>query len=142
MKTFLAIVAVLFGLLGVAWLLLPRFMLNVLGAPETDPITVYMARRYGALFLGYAVIAWLGRVSSAPPARAPILAGGAVVVGVLAILSLVGAASEIVGPAIWGVVVAEVLLAAGFIYFYSMARPSAGRPEEPSGDVSVGIERS
>ena len=117
MKTFFIIAAVLTAVLGVAWTLLPRPMLLSWGVAP-DEVAVYMARRYGGLFFGYSVILWLGRASGPSTARTAILAGGGIVTTVMAVVSLVGVLTGVVGPAVWGVVAIEVLLAAGFVYFY------------------------
>ena len=122
MKTLFSVAAVLTGLLGVLWLFLPQAMLAGWGVPHPDPIAIYMARRYGALFFGYAAILWLGRASVSSPALTAILAGSAVVTVVIGIVSLVGVITGVVGPAAWAAVVVEVLLGAGFIYYYARAR--------------------
>jgi hypothetical protein len=122
MRTVFSVAAVVTGLLGVLWLFFPQFMLTGWGASQTDAITVYMSRRYGGLFFGYAVIMWLGRASASSAARAAILAGGAVVTIVLTLVSVIGVLSGVVGPAAWGAAVVEALLAAGFVYYYLTAR--------------------
>ena len=40
----------------------------------------------------------------------------------MTVLSLFGVMTGVVGPAAWGAVVIEAVLAAGFIYFYASAR--------------------
>ena len=81
-----------------------------------------MARRYGGLFFGYAVILWLARGAHASPARMAILAGGAVVSGLMTIVSLVGVLSGVVGPVLWSAVALEALLTVGFSYYYVSGR--------------------
>jgi len=121
LRVFLGVAAGLTMLLGVAWLLFPQAMLSSWGA-QPDPVTVYMARRYGGLFFGYSAILWLARPAGPSPARTAILAGVAIVTTVMAIVSLVGVMTGVVGPAVWSAVVIEVLLAAGFVYYYVTAR--------------------
>jgi hypothetical protein len=121
MRTLFSAAAGLTLLLGVAWLFVPRFML-VSWSVQPDPVTVYMSRRYGGLFFGYAAILWLARASGPSSARTAVLAGSAIVTTVLAIVSLVGALTGVVGPAVWGAVVIEAILAAGFAYYYLTAR--------------------
>lgn len=108
--------------LGIAWLFLPQAMLSAWGVQAADEITVYMARRYGGLFFGYAVILWMARASPSSTARTAILAGGAIVTTVMAIVSLAGALTGVVGPFMWSTVAIEVLLAAAFIYYSVTAR--------------------
>ena len=121
MKIFLGVATGLTMFLGVVWLFLPQSMLASWGV-RADPITVYMARRYGGLFFGYAAILWLARATGPSPARTAILAGGAIVTSVMAIVSLVGVVTGVVGPAVWSAVVIEVLLTAGFVYYCARAR--------------------
>ena len=121
MKTLFSVAAGVTLLLGVGWLAFPQAMLSWWSV-ESDAVGVYVARRYGGLLFGYATILWLGRSSTSSPARTAILAGGAVVTGVMTILSLFGVMTGVVGPAAWGAVVIEAVLAAGFIYYYASAR--------------------
>lgn len=121
MKTLFVVAAALTLLLGVAWTVLPGPMLSSWGV-QADDVAAYMGRRYGGLFFGYAVILWLARASERSAARTAILAGGAIVTTVMAVLSLVGVLTGVVGPALWSAVVIEILLAAGFTYFCITAR--------------------
>ncbi len=120
MKTLFLVAALLTLLLGVAWTLFPGAMFASWGV-EANGLAVYMGRRYGGLFFGYAVILWLSRTSEFSVARTAILAGSAIVTVVMALVILVGVATGVVGPAVWGVVGIEVLLAGGFVYFYLTA---------------------
>ena len=121
MKTLFVVTAALTLLLGIALILFPGPMLSSWGV-HPDEVALYMARRNGGLFFGYAVILWLGRTSESSVARTAILAGSAVVTTVMAVVSLVGVLTGVVGPAVWGVAAIEILLAAGFSYFYITAR--------------------
>ncbi len=69
MKTLFSVAAVLTGALGVLWLAVPQVMLGAWGTPQADAITLYMARRYGGQFFGYAAILWLARTCASSPAR-------------------------------------------------------------------------
>ncbi len=105
MKIVLGVATGLTLLLGFVWLLLPQSMVSSWGV-QAEPVTVNMARRYGGLFFGYAAI----------------LAGSAIVTSVMAIVSLVGVLTRVVGPVMWSAVVIEVLLAAGFVYYCAKTR--------------------
>ena len=122
LKAFFGAAGIVTGALGVVWVLFPQTMLDGLAHPEADAITVYMARRYGALFVGYAVILWLGKASPPSPARTAVLVGGVAVTAVIGVVSLLGAVSEVVGPAVWVAVLIEALLFCGFVYFCVVAR--------------------
>lgn len=103
--------------LGLVWLFAPLSTLMAWGA-RPDEAAVYMARRYGGLFLGYAVILWLGRHAEASPARDAILIGGAVVSTLMMVVSLFGIFTGAVGRIVWTAVVVEGALAAAFGYYY------------------------
>ncbi len=113
MKMLFSMAAALTLILGLTWLLVPEQMYSLLGV-QPDAVAIYMARRYGGLFFGYAVILWLAREAGASPARTAIVAGGAVVSGAMTIISLVGVLSGVVGGALWGAVVIEALLTRRF----------------------------
>ena len=110
--------AVLTLMLGVAWTAAPQAMLASWGV-QGDPVTLYVSRRYGALFFGYALILWMARKSEPSSARTAILAGGTVATAIMAVLSLVGALTGVVGPFVWSAVAIEVLLAASFGYLFA-----------------------
>jgi hypothetical protein len=116
MRLFFSAAAALCVLLGILWTVLPGSMFSGWGVAG-DEVATYMARRYAALFFGYATILWLARSAEPGPAMTAILAGGAVVTSLIAIVSLVGALTGVVGPVIWSAVVIEVTLAAGFVYY-------------------------
>jgi hypothetical protein len=121
MKVLFSIAAGLTLILGLAWLFAPQAMLASWGV-VAEPVAVYMARRYGGLFFGYAAILWLARGVPASAARTAILVGGAVVTGVMTIVSTVGVVTGVVGSVVWSVVVVEALLAAGFTYYLAAER--------------------
>ncbi len=116
MKVFFSIAAGLTLILGLAWLFAPQAMLASWGV-GTEPVAVYMARRYGGLFFGYSAMLWLTREAPASAARTAILVGGAVATGVMTIVSAVGVLMGIVGSVVWSVVFVEALLAVGFTYY-------------------------
>jgi len=125
MKPFLSVVAVLMILLGTAWLAVPEAMLASWGV-QSDPVGVYMSRRYAGLFFGYAAILWLARAAGASAARAAILGGGALVAGLMTLISLFGILTgTISGPAAWGAVVIETVLTGGFLYYFVTERRPA-----------------
>lgn len=114
-KTLFSIAAVLTLLLGVSWMLFPATMLSAWNVPAGG-ITVYMSRRYAGMFLGYSAILWLSRSAPSSPTVTAITIGGFVASGVMAVLSFIGVVTGTIGPAAWGAVVIEGLLACGFGY--------------------------
>lgn len=121
MKTLFTISAGLTLLLGIAWLFAPGAMLASWGV-QGDGVTIYMSRRYGGLFIGYATLLWMARGAASSPARTAILTGGAAVTAVMTVVSLVGILAGIVGPMVWIATVVEVLLAGSFTYYLVTGR--------------------
>ncbi len=121
MKTFFSVVSALLVLLGAAWLVFPGTMLGRWGV-QSDAIGAFVARRYGAMLLGYAVMMWLARTAGPSPARVAILGGGAFVTALVTLLSLGGVLTRAVGPGAWTTVVIEAVLAAGFLYYFLAER--------------------
>ncbi|MHB8077882.1 MAG: hypothetical protein ACYDIE_01330 [Candidatus Krumholzibacteriia bacterium] len=121
MKVFLSVAAVLVAVLGSAWLLFPVAMLSRWSV-QTDPVGLFVGRRYGAMLLGYAVILGLSRSSGPSPARTAILAGGAFVAGLLTIIGVGGVLNGTLGPGAWITVAVEALLTAGFVWFLVAGR--------------------
>ncbi len=121
MKTLFSLTAGLTLLLGVGWLFFPEFMLGT-WAVKSDAVGIYVARRYGGLLFGYTALLWLSRSAPASPARTAIIAGGAVVTSLMAVLSLFGVLTGVVGVGAWSAVVIETVLAGAFIYYWSTAK--------------------
>ena len=121
MKSFLSAAALLIALLGIAWLFFPEAMLGRWGV-QTDPVGLFMGRRYGTMLLGYAAILGLGRSASPSTARTAILAGGAFVTGLVALVGVGGILTATVGPGAWITVAVEALLSGGFLYFLLVSR--------------------
>ncbi|MBI5281451.1 MAG: hypothetical protein HY858_07195 [Candidatus Solibacter usitatus] len=120
-KAMFTITAVLTLILGVSWLAAPAAMLAAWNMPA-DAAAVYMSKRYAGLFFGYGVMMWLGRRAEASVARSAMTAGGLAVSGVMAVVSLMGVLSGTTGPAAWGAVGVEVVLAGGFGYMLFTGR--------------------
>jgi hypothetical protein len=124
MKVFLSIVSVLMVLLGSGWLFFPEIMLGSWSV-QTDATGVYVGRRYGGLLFGYAAILWLCRGAGPSAARGAILGGGALVTGLVTLLSLWGVVTDTIGPGAWGAVVVEAVLTGGFLYYFLAERTEA-----------------
>ncbi len=121
MKVFLSVAAVLIAVLGCAWLFFPEAMLGRWGV-QTDPVGLFMGRRYGTMLVGYAVILGLSRAAGPSAARTAVLVGGAIVTGCITLVSVGGILSGTIGAGAWITVVVEALLAGGFLYFSVVGR--------------------
>ena len=126
MKIYLSIVSGLMLLLGSLWLFIPEVLLRDWNV-QTNEAGVYVARRYGGLVYGYAVILWLCRSGEPSIGRAAILGGSAFVTGLMAMISLWGVVSDTIGSKGWVAVVLEAGLAAGFIHYFNSERSQIKR---------------
>ncbi len=100
-------------LLGIGWLFAGHLLLRRWGI-ETNPAGLLVCRRLGAVYVGIAVMLFLGR--SAPPSdlRLAVCIGMLISLVLLAGLGLVEFKARRAGPAILASVVLEVILAGGF----------------------------
>jgi hypothetical protein len=71
-KNLLVVKAVVCLVFGVQLLLVPAFLLGLLGAPVNDG-SLLMAREYGAALIGILVLTWTARGMEDSEARHPIL---------------------------------------------------------------------
>lgn len=124
MRLFLSVVSILMVGLGAGWLFAPETMLGWWSA-QSDAAGVYMSRRYGGLLFGYAAILWRCRSAGPSAGRTAILGGGAFVTTLVALLSLWGVVTGIVGPGAWAAVVVEAALAGGFLRYFLAERAQA-----------------
>jgi hypothetical protein len=117
-KMFLTMAAALMMVLGTGWLLAPEQMLAA-GGSASDAAGVYLGRRYGGMFFGYATVLSLARNAAASSARSAIFGGVAVVAGLMTCVTLFGIAiGAMSGPVAWSTVVIEASLSVGFLYCY------------------------
>jgi hypothetical protein len=100
------------------WLFAHRAMLGLWQLGAGDPPTVYMARRFAGLFLGYAVLLWLARKE--PPSRSTfaVCIAGATITGSSCMLSAYGALDGVAGAVAWAAALIEF---AGFTTFSWLA---------------------
>ncbi|MBI5083141.1 MAG: hypothetical protein HZB13_00880 [Acidobacteria bacterium] len=120
-KLMFTITSILTLILGVSWLAVTETMLAGWNMPA-DAATVYMSKRFAGLFFGYGTMMWLGRRAEASLARSAMVAGGLAVSAVMAVVTVMGVVSGVTGPAAWGAVAVEVLLAGGFGYLLFTGR--------------------
>lgn len=109
-------------LLGIAWMAFPSQLLAAWGI-EGGAAPAYIARRYAALFFGYALILWMARDEPRSRGRQAILAGSLVSAVLMAGMSLYGILSAAINAFGWMAFGLETLLTAGFgaVLFKDMA---------------------
>lgn len=117
-RTFLAISAVIYLVLGLFTVVLPQTMGSLYDV-QFDRYASYMAQMYGALLVGLGVLNWLARGITDRPALDIILLGnlaGAAVASLVTILDQLNESGG--GNALgWVTVALCLLLTAGFAYF-------------------------
>lgn len=105
--------ALIIGIVGVAWSLVPA---TFVGFWHIEPGTnaTYLGNRMGTLLLAMAVTSWLARNTANTHARRALMIGALVAMALMTAQSLYGAL--VLGYTTWGPTVGEGLLTAGFIW--------------------------
>lgn len=112
-KHVLTITAVLIGIFGAGWLIVPDQLGKYWGIAPGDNL-VYMGHRYGAFMLGLVVAMWLGRTAPATQARRALMIGALVALTLTTAISAYGAV--VLGLNAVPAVVTELALVAGFVW--------------------------
>jgi hypothetical protein len=123
-KGLFKISSILILLIGLSWILMPRTMLSMWGLEANDAL-IYLAQRFAAAVLGFAVLLWLaGTAYKSDPERA-IIGGVFFVSTLMLIFSLYGVLSSLISAWGWGAVIGEALLSLGFGCFLFLKRGPA-----------------
>ena len=113
-KTLAALTAGILILLAFVWMFAADFLLGQLQVPVTES-ALLVGRRMAALFLGLAVMFFIGQAAEPSVARTALSAGVIVACIVLAVLGLFELSAGRAGPFILSAVLVEVGLAIGFL---------------------------
>ena len=105
--------AVLIGIFGLGWLIVPDVMGNYWRIAPGDNLN-YMGHRYGAFMVGLVVAMWLARNAPNTPARRAVMIGAFVSLALTTALSLYGALTLALHA--WPAVVVESVLVVGFVW--------------------------
>jgi len=105
--------AVLIGIFGLGWLIVPDVMGNYWRIAPGDNLN-YMGHRYGAFMLGLVVAMWLARNAPNTPARRAVMIGAFAALALTTALSLYGALALALNA--WPAVVVESVLVGGFVW--------------------------
>lgn len=112
-KLVLTATAVLIGIFGVGWLIVPDVMGNYWRIDPGDNLN-YMGRRYAAFMLGLVVALWLARNAPNTQARRALMIGALVALMLTTAISLYGAQAQALNA--WPAVVVEFALVMGFVW--------------------------
>jgi hypothetical protein len=105
--------AVLIGIFGVGWLIVPDAMGNFWRIEPGDNLN-YMGHRYGAFLLGLVVALWLARNAPNTQARRALMIGALVALALTTAISVYGALALALNA--WPAVVVEFVLVMGFVW--------------------------
>ena len=112
-KLVLTVTAVLIGIFGTGWLVVPDQLGKYWSIAPGDNL-VYMGHRYGAFMLGLVVAMWLARNAPNTQARRSLMIGALVALTLTTAISAYGALA--LGLNAWPAVVTELVLVAGFVW--------------------------
>ena len=112
-KLVLSTTAVLIGIFGLGWLIMPDVMGNYWGIDPGDNLN-YMGRRYAVFMLGLVVALWLARSATNTQARRALMIGALVALALTTAISLYGALALALNA--WPAVVVEFVLVMGFVW--------------------------
>jgi hypothetical protein len=125
-KTFLAIAAAIALLYGIAFLVIPAFVMALYGIPSDAP-TILGFRFFGATLLSLGLVVWFVRETSDRAALRGLLLGLAAGAAVGALVSIRGTVTGIMNAVGWSAVLIYVVLLAGYVYYLFADRAVAGR---------------
>ena len=112
-KLVLTTTAVLIGIFGLGWLIMPDVMGNYWRIEPGDNLN-YMGRRYAAFMLGLVVALWSARNAPNTQARRALMIGALVALALTTAISLYGALALALNA--WPAVVVEFVLVVGFVW--------------------------
>lgn len=101
LRTLLSVYAILIGIGGLIWLLVPAPNLELYGITAPDPVAVLLARFAGTMAIALGVMAWVARGAAASPARNALVLGITVANALGAIVCLLGALSDDLNAFAW-----------------------------------------
>jgi uncharacterized BrkB/YihY/UPF0761 family membrane protein len=112
-KLVLTTTAVLIGIFGLGWLIMPDALGNYWKILPGDNLN-YMGRRYAAFMLGLVVALWLARNAPNTQARRDLMIGAFVALALTTVISVYGALALSLNA--WPAVVVESGLVLGFVW--------------------------
>ena len=112
-KLVLSTTAVLIGIFGLGWLIVPDAMGNYWRIGPGDNLN-YMGHRYAAFMLGLVVALWLARSVPNTQARRALMIGALVGLALTTAISVYGAL--VLALNAWPAVVVEFVLVMGFVW--------------------------
>lgn len=112
-KLVLSTTAVLIGIFGLGWLIVPDVMANYWRIGPGDNLN-YMGHRYAAFMLGLVLALWLARSAPNTQARRALMIGALVALASTTVISIYGALALALNA--WPAVIVEFVLVMGFVW--------------------------
>ena len=122
LKTLLVINAILLGFFGFTPLLAPEASAAPYGI-TLDPVSKHLNQLLGAVYLGFAVLAWMARKVTAPDAIQAILLAFFISYGISMIVTIIDVLSGLGNALGWSSVALYLLMLLGFGY-YLLVKPA------------------
>ena len=116
LKTLMVINAIIAGLFGIGFLIIPWQVLSFYGV-QPNPELNYIGQLFGAALFTFAVLTWEARKLEASNARTVIVRALFIGDGIGFIVALMGQLNNVVNVLGWLTVAIYLLLAVGFGYF-------------------------
>jgi hypothetical protein len=116
LRTLMVINAVIAGLFGIAFLIVPWQVLSLYGV-QPSPVLNYLGQLFGAALFTFAVLSWEARKAVASDARKAIVWALFIGDGIGFIVALMGQLNHVVNALGWLTVAIYLLLVVGFGYF-------------------------
>ena len=123
---FLAIAAAIAIIYGIAFILVPDFVVTTYGIPANAALDL-MARYFGLTLLGMGLITWLVRETTDAKALRGLLSGLSVQGAIGLIVSIWGTVSGVMNGMGWSAVLIYAILLAGYLYYLFADRTVLGR---------------
>ncbi len=123
---FLAIAAAIAIIYGVAFIIVPDFVLVTYGMTTSAALNL-MARYFGLTLLGIGLVTWLVRETSDGKALRGLLSGLAIQAVVGLVVSIWGTVSGTMNGMGWSAVLIYAVLLAGYLYYLFVDRTVTGR---------------
>jgi hypothetical protein len=116
LNTLMVTNAIIAGIFGVAFILVPSQVFPLYGLDPNPPL-VYMGQLWGAAIVGFAVLTWYARNAAESDARSAIVLALFIATAVGFIAALIGQLGGVVNALGWTSVAIYLFLALGFGYF-------------------------
>jgi hypothetical protein len=123
---FLAIAAAIAIIYGIAFILVPDFVLVTYGMTPNAALGL-MARYFGLTLIGMGLITWLLRETNDAKALRGLLTGLSVQGAIGLIVSIWGTTSAVMNGMGWSAVLIYAILLAGYLYYLFADRTVLGR---------------